>query len=92
MNLLLTILLHVVVGGGEWFLAICRMMATARGETTMLVSLVFIENIVSLWVLSRFIISNDWGIAIAYATGGSIGAWLVMRMNKNKPTTEKTSV
>jgi uncharacterized protein YebE (UPF0316 family) len=84
MSLLWTILLYALVGGSEWFMAIRRMVATARGETTILVSLVFIENIVSLWVLSRFIVSNDWGIAIAYATGGSIGAYLVMKMNKNE--------
>jgi hypothetical protein len=85
MNLLLTILLYAVVGGSEWAMASRRSLACARGEANLLATLVFIENIVSLWVLSNFIVTNDWGIAISYALGGSLGSWIVIRMN-NKET------
>ena len=82
MNLLLTSLLYVAVGCGEWWIALRRTLACARGETTILVSLVFIENLVGLWVLSNFIRNNDWLIAFVYSAGGALGAYIVARKNK----------
>jgi hypothetical protein len=39
----------------------------------MLVSLVFIENLLGLFVLSMFVRDNNWMIAVSYAVGGSFG-------------------
>ena len=83
-GILLTILFYVAIGCGEWFLAMRRTLACAQGETTMLVAIVFFENILGLWVLSKFIQTNDWGIALAYSIGGALGALLVMLTNKHK--------
>lgn len=79
MSLLLTALLYLAVGCGEWYLALRRTLACARGEKALLVFLVFIENLVGLWVLLNFVRTNDWILAVCYAAGGSAGALIVMR-------------
>lgn len=82
--LLLNLLMYFAVGFGEWALAIRRTSACANGETSILVLIVFIENLVGLWVLSSFIRSNDWYIAIVYSVGGALGSLMVSLMNKRK--------
>ncbi|MBM4034092.1 MAG: hypothetical protein FJ291_20255 [Planctomycetes bacterium] len=77
MELLLELLIYMAVGCGEWYLALRRTLACARGEKTTLVVIVFIENLLGLWVLSNFVRSNDWTLAICYAGGASLGALLV---------------
>jgi hypothetical protein len=77
MNLLPDILIYLAVGCGEWYLALRRTLACARGEKVLLVCLVFIENILGLWVLSSFIRSSDWLVAICYASGSALGALIV---------------
>lgn len=73
MSNLLVVLLYVGIGSVEWWLALRRTLACARGERTMLVSLVFIENLLGLFVLSMFVRDNNWMIAVSYAVGGSLG-------------------
>jgi hypothetical protein len=80
MNLLLTMALYLTVGCGEWYLALRRTLACARGEKTLLVCLVFIENLLGLWVLSNFIRTNNWLLAVCYSAGASAGA-LIVAMN-----------
>lgn len=87
----LPVLLYLAIGCGEWCISIRRMIAIARGDTKTVVIIVFIENIVSLWVLSKFIQTNDWGIALAYCIGGALGALLVMMTNKYKCDPKNTS-
>ena len=77
MNLLPAMILYLTVGCGEWYLALRRTLACARGEKTVLVSIVFIENLLGLWVLQNFIKSSDWTIAIVYSAGAALGALLV---------------
>ncbi len=74
MNLLLAMILYLTVGCGEWYLALRRTLACARGEKTVLVCIVFIENLLGLWVLSSFIRTNNWLLALSYATGAAAGA------------------
>lgn len=74
---LLSLLLYLFVGCVEWWLSLRRTLACARGERITLITIVFIENILGLWVLSNFIHTNDWIIAISYSIGGSAGAYLV---------------
>ena len=88
MNLLLVSLLYVGVGCAEWWLALRRTLACARGERSLLVALVFIENLLGLFVLSTFIRNNDWWIAIAYSTGGALGALIVSFKAKEKSDKE----
>ncbi len=76
-NLLLQLLVYVAVGCGEWYLALRRTLACARGEKVTLVVIVFIENLLGLWVLSNFVRSNNWILAVCYAGGASLGALLV---------------
>jgi hypothetical protein len=75
--LLWNLLLYAGIGCLEWYLALRRTLACARGEKALLVSLVFAENILGLWVLANFIQSADWLIAIVYSVGAALGALLV---------------
>lgn len=77
MTLLLNLCLYLAVGCGEWYLALRRTLACTRGEKTVLVTIVFIENLLGLWVLSNFVRTNDWTLALSYSAGGALGALLV---------------
>ena len=77
MNLLPAMILYLSVGCGEWYLALRRTLACARGEKTLLVCIVFIENLLGLWVLSNFIRTNNWLLALSYSAGASMGALIV---------------
>jgi hypothetical protein len=87
MNLLPAMILYLVVGCGEWYLALRRTLACARGEKVVLVSIVFIENLLGLWVLSNFVRTNNWLLALSYAAGGSAGALIVALNSQEKPAT-----
>ena len=76
-TLLWNLLLYAGIGCLEWYLALRRTLACARGEKTLLVALVFAENILGLWVLANFIQSSDWLIAVVYSCGAALGALLV---------------
>ena len=76
-SLLVSCVGYTVVGLAEWYLSLRRTLACARGERAILISIVFIENILGLWVLSNFIQKNDWFIAISYSVGGALGAYIV---------------
>jgi hypothetical protein len=80
MSLLPAMILYLTVGCGEWYLALRRTLACARGEKTVLVCIVFIENLLGLWVLSNFIRTNNWLLAVCYSAGASAGA-LIVAMN-----------
>jgi hypothetical protein len=80
MNLLPAMILYLSVGCGEWYLALRRTLACARGEKSILVSIVFIENLLGLWVLSNFVRANNWLLALSYAAGAAAGA-LIMTFN-----------
>ncbi len=83
MNLLSNILLYLGIGCLEWFLALRRTLACAKGKTLEMISLVFIENLLGLWVLSNFIKESNWFLAISYSVGAAVGAYMVGRkMNK----------
>jgi len=93
MNLLLAMILYLTVGCGEWYLALRRTLACARGERTVLVCIVFIENLLGLWVLSNFIRTNNWLLAVCYSAGASAGALIVALNHPEKPAeTARVSV
>jgi hypothetical protein len=85
MSLLLSMAIYVLVGCGEWYLALRRTLACARGEKVLLVSIVFIENLLGLWVLSNFIRTNNWGLALCYSAGASAGALIIAMNSQTKP-------
>ena len=85
MNLLPAMILYLAVGCGEWYLALRRTLACARGEKTVLVSIVFIENLLGLWVLSSFIRTNNWLLALSYSTGAAAGALIMTMYSPEKP-------
>jgi hypothetical protein len=91
MSLLLNIVIYLSVGCGEWYLALRRTLACARGEKGLLVLLVFIENILGLWVLSNFVSTHDWLLALCYASGSALGALLLAcrdgRLHPQPPAT-----
>lgn len=81
---MINLLIYLLVGLAEWWLALRRTLACARGERIILITITFIENLLGLWVLSNFIKQNDWMIALSYSTGAALGAFLVsFRMEKN---------
>jgi hypothetical protein len=92
MNLLLSMAIYLIVGCGEWYLALRRTLAVARGEKVLLVSIVFIENLLGLWVLSNFIRTNNWGLALCYSAGASAGALIVAMNGKTKSAKATTSL
>lgn len=79
---LLVVLLYIGIGCAEWWISLRRNLACVRGEIVMAVSLVFVENVLGLFVLSTIIKNDDWGIGIAYAIGGALGAYIVTRKGK----------
>jgi hypothetical protein len=89
MNLLLAMILYLTVGCGEWYLALRRTLACARGEKTLLICIVFIENLLGLWVLSNFIRTNNWLLAVCYSAGASAGA-LIVAINGQERAAETT--
>jgi hypothetical protein len=89
MSLLPAMILYLAVGCGEWYLALRRTLACARGEKTILVCIVFIENLLGLWVLSNFIRTNNWLLAFCYAAGASAGA-LIVGMNGQENAAQTT--
>jgi len=89
MSLLPAMILYLAVGCGEWYLALRRTLACARGEKTVLVFIVFIENLLGLWVLSNFIRTNNWILALSYSTGAAAGA-LIMTMYGPEKSSETT--
>jgi len=85
MNLLPAMILYLTVGCGEWYLALRRTLACARGEKTVVVFIVFIENLLGLWVLSNFVRTNNWLLALSYATGAAAGALMMNLDSAKKP-------
>ena len=86
--LLWNLLLYAGVGCLEWYLALRRTLACARGEKSLMVALVFVENMLGLWVLANFIQSADWLIAIVYSCGAALGALLVSDKQKKAESDE----
>lgn len=80
--LLYNLVLYAGIGCLEWYLALRRTLACARGEKATLVSLVFAENLLGLFVLVNFIKESDWFIAIVYSVGAALGALLVSEKEK----------
>jgi len=79
MNLLLY-MFYPLVGLIEWYLALRRTLACVRRERSVLVIIVFIENLLGLAVLQNFITSGNWLIAIFYSMGAGLGALLSLRI------------
>lgn len=67
------------IGLLEWLLATTRTIAIIKKKACLVVSIVFLENILSLAVLSFFIKTGDWWIAISYAAGAALGSLLPMK-------------
>jgi hypothetical protein len=91
MSLLLSIVVYLIVGCGEWYLALRRTLACARGEKVLLVSIVFIENLLGLWVLSNFVRTNNWFLALSYSAGASAGALIVAMRTQSQTAQTSTS-
>ena len=84
MTSLLSLPVYLIIGLVEWYLALRRTLACARGEKKTLVVIVFIENLLSLAVLQNFIENHDFTIAVAYSIGSACGALMVTINNKEK--------
>lgn len=90
MSLLLSIPVYLIVGCAEWYLALRRTLACARGEKVLLVCIVFIENLLGLWVLSNFVRTNNWSLALSYSGGASAGALLVAMKGEKRKISRET--
>jgi hypothetical protein len=58
-----------------------------RGEKILLTSIVFVENLLGLFVLSSFVERRDYLIAICYALGSAFGALFASYCTKSTQTT-----
>lgn len=67
------------IGALDWYLALRRTLACARGERVLLSSLVFTENILGFLVLYYLFENKDFAGIVAYAAGGALGAQLLPR-------------
>jgi lipid-A-disaccharide synthase-like uncharacterized protein len=76
--------LYFAVGATEWVLACWRCLALLRKKKALLLSLVFVEQILGLLVLSQFVRQNDWVIAIVYAVGASFGSLIPLYIEGRK--------
>lgn len=72
-------LLYVLIGAVEWGLALLRTGAVIDGRRWRAAGIVFVEQCLGLWVLSRLVVSLDWPAVLAYAAGGAIGAIVSVR-------------
>ena len=70
------------IGAAEWFLALARTVACIQRRLALVCGIVFIENLVGLLVLSIFIRTNDWTIALAYSAGAALGSVLPLIQTK----------
>jgi len=71
--------LYVLIGTVEWGLALLRTRAVIDGLRYRAAGIVFAEQVLGLWVLSRLVVSYDWPAVLAYAAGGALGAMISVR-------------
>jgi lipid-A-disaccharide synthase-like uncharacterized protein len=82
--IVLTYLLYLVIGCAEWYLALRRTLASIKKDKITVPIIVFIENVLGLLVLSRFIKNDDWIIAVVYALGAALGSLIPLYLDKSK--------
>jgi hypothetical protein len=78
----MSLLVYFLIGAGEWYLALRRTLACARGERTLLCLLVLAENLLSFFVLVQFLKDNNWMIAVAYSIGAAAGSLMLEKAKK----------
>ena len=78
--------LLVVFGIGvlEWVLATTRTIALIKKKVWIVASICFSENLLALGVLSFFVKSGDWWIAISYSAGAALGSLLPLKIGRFK--------
>lgn len=75
-------LLYVLIGAVEWCLALLRTRAVIDNSRYRAAGIIFVEQVLGLWVLSRLVVSYDWRAVLAYAAGGAIGAMVSVRRHE----------
>lgn len=71
----MTNLLLFLCGLVEWFLAAKRLVALSQGRRTLVSSIVFLETLLAVWVLSEVTVSRRLWPVLLYALGSALGAF-----------------
>jgi len=81
MATIIQIVIYLLVGFVEMFLATARTSFIAKGKNFAAAAIVFIENILYFVVLIQLLnnLGNNWPVFIAYSTGGSLGTFVNLR-------------
>ncbi len=75
------IILYLVVGFVEMFLATQRTSFVARGKNLGASVIVFVENILYFLILFQLInnLGNNWPVFVSYSLGGSLGTFINLK-------------
>jgi len=75
------LVIYLIVGFVEMFLATARTSFIARGKTIAASAIVFVENILYFLILFQLInsIQHNWPVFVAYSMGGSLGTFVNLK-------------
>jgi hypothetical protein len=81
MAVFIQIVLYLIVGFVEMFLATARTSFIAKGKNLHASAIVFVENILYFAILFQLVnnLQNNWPVFISYSTGGALGTFVNLR-------------
>jgi len=81
MATIIQIVVYLLVGFVEMFLATARTSFIAKGKNFSASAVVFLENIIYFFIILQFInnMHNNWPIFLSYSTGGALGTFVNLR-------------
>jgi uncharacterized protein YebE (UPF0316 family) len=80
-KILIQLVIYLVVGFIEMFIATQRMSFVAKGRVLAATAIVFVENIVYFIILYQLInnAQGNWQVFVAYSMGGSLGTFVNLK-------------
>lgn len=80
-GILIQLVIYLVVGFIEMFIATQRMSLVAKGKTLAAAVVVFVENLLYFLILFQLInnVNGHWPVFVAYSMGGSLGTFVNLR-------------
>jgi hypothetical protein len=81
MAIFLQVVIYLLIGFVEMFLATARTSFISRGKTIQAASIVFFENIIYFAIIYQLVNSmqRGWPIFVAYSMGGSLGTFVNLK-------------
>ena len=80
-GILIQLVIYLVVGFIEMFIATQRMSLIAKGKTVAAAGVVFVENLLYFIILFQLInnMNGHWPVFVAYSMGGSLGTFVNLK-------------